>query len=49
MAPYFVIGSSYGRFTLNSSSGKFTRKLNATGDSATFSKKDLAGDLLTTR
>lgn len=49
MAPYFVIGSSYGRFTFDSTSGQFTRKMNSSGDSATFSKKELAGDLLKTR
>lgn len=49
LAPYSVIGASFGRYTLDSVSGKFSRKMSTDGDSNTFSKMDLTGDLLKSR
>jgi hypothetical protein len=49
VAPYTVTGSSFGRFTLDETSGVYSRKLEGHGDAAKFSEFELVGDALETR
>jgi hypothetical protein len=49
VAPYTVTGSSFGRFTLDESSGVYSRKLEGPGNVANFTEFELVGDALETR
>lgn len=49
LAPYSVIGASFGRLTLDSESGKFNRKIDTDDQADNFSKKELTGNLLKTK
>lgn len=49
LAPYSVIGASFGRFTLDSESGRFNRKIDTDDQTDSFSKNQLTGNLLKTK
>jgi hypothetical protein len=46
VAPYTVVGSAFGRFTLDEASGLYSRKIVGPGDSSKFSELDLVGNSL---
>ncbi len=46
VAPYTVVGSAFGRFTLDETSGLYSRKIIGPGDSSKFSELDLVGNSL---
>ena len=46
VAPYTVVGSAFGRFTLEEASGLYSRKIVGLGDSSKFSELDLVGNSL---